>query len=65
MKRFVITLLVAVGVFAGAFLFFTNYLDRLEAKNFREDIKGVELGEGNVIEPVVDQESRCRPASQP
>lgn len=56
MKRFVITLLVAVGVFAGAFLFFTNYLDRLEAKNFREDIKGVELGEGNVIEPVVDQE---------
>lgn len=56
MKRFVITLMVALLVFAGSFAFFSSYLDRMEASSFREKIHGVELGEGNVIEPVVEKE---------
>lgn len=56
MKKLLITLLVAIMVFTGTYVFFTNYLDVLDASNFREDIDGVELGEGNVIEQLVANE---------
>lgn len=56
MKKFLITLIVAVLVFSGTYIFFTYYLDILDANNFKEEIQGVELGEGNVIEQVVDEE---------
>ncbi len=56
MKKFLITLLVAIIVFSGAYIFFETYLDGLEAKSFKEDIDGVELGEGNKIEQIVDDE---------
>lgn len=55
-KRILITLLVSVIVFSGAYLVFGNYLDILDANSPKEVIRGVDLGEGNVIEPAVDGE---------
>ncbi|MDO5718346.1 MAG: LCP family protein [Tissierellia bacterium] len=55
-KRFLITFLVAVIIFSGSYIFFSKYLDILEAGSFKEVIKGVDLGEDNVIEQVVDHQ---------
>lgn len=55
-KRFLITFLVAVIIFSGAYIFFSKYLDVLEAGSPKEVIKGVDLGEDNVIEQVVEHE---------
>lgn len=55
-KKFLITFLVAVIFFSGAYVFFSKYLDVLEAGSPKEVIKGVDLGEDNVIEQVVKHE---------
>ncbi len=55
-KKFLITFLVAVIIFSGAYIFFSKYLDVLEAGSPKEVIKGVDLGEDNVIEQVVEHE---------
>ncbi|MDO5690753.1 MAG: LCP family protein [Tissierellia bacterium] len=55
-KRFLITFLVAVIVFSGAYVFFSKYLDVLDASSQKEVIRGVDLGEDNIIEQVVQHE---------
>lgn len=55
-KRFFITFFIFLILFSGAFLFVSKYLDVLEAGSKKDVIKGVDLGENNVIEQVVDDE---------
>lgn len=55
-RKFIIIFLISIIVFFGAYLFFGSYLDVLEASAPKEVIRGVDLGEGNVIEQVVEDE---------
>lgn len=55
-KRVIITLLLSIIVFSGAYIFLTKYLDLLDANAASEVIKGVDLGENNIIEQRVKDE---------
>ncbi len=55
-KKFLITFLVAVIFFSGAYIFFSKYLDVLDASHQKEVIRGTDLGADNVIEQVVEHE---------
>lgn len=56
MKKFIISFLIALLIFSGIFFGLSGYLDSLEAKQSMDQLDESALGEGNKIEPVVDNE---------
>lgn len=57
-RKFVITFLFSVIVFSLGYIFLLQYLNVLEASSNgkKENIKGIDLGENNRIEKIVDHE---------